>query len=202
MGVTPIPNNHPYSSGRGVVKIVQIRHRDVQPGIVQISNQIISRDRHDSNDLSACKIPKMFYHIKVRGLRWPLNGRYVLLLQPCDSSMHHVCRSFVMLKYEWMISVAKYAFYRIKEVIWQCSETIVHISVLIENVQVANTMVANAPTPLVTETIWLLLTMHRHSGIYSPRMFSIHSPYNHNMQCWALIRRKKISRTSCLVLSG
>ena len=55
-GVTPLPNNRSYSSGKGFVKIVRIWHRDVQPGIVQSSNQIISRDRHDSNYLSAHKI--------------------------------------------------------------------------------------------------------------------------------------------------
>ena len=51
----PPPNNCPYSSGKGVVKIVQIWHREVQSEIVQSSTQIIARDRHDSNDLSARK---------------------------------------------------------------------------------------------------------------------------------------------------
>ena len=45
------PNNRPYSSGKGVLKIEQIWHRDVEPVIEQNWNQIISRDRHDTNDL-------------------------------------------------------------------------------------------------------------------------------------------------------
>ena len=90
VGETPPPNNRPYFSGKGVVKVVQIWHRDVQPGIVQSSNQIISRDRHDSNDLPAHKLTNLFYYIKIRGLGWPLNGGHVMLLQPCDSSMRLV----------------------------------------------------------------------------------------------------------------
>ena len=65
----PAPYNRPYSSG-----------------IVPSSNQVISRDRHDSNDLSARKIPNLFYYIKVQGLVWPWDGGYVLLHQPCGSS--------------------------------------------------------------------------------------------------------------------
>ena len=60
-GVTPPPNYRPYSSRKGVVKIVQIWHRNVEPGFVQSSNQIISRGRHDSYDLSAHKISNLFY---------------------------------------------------------------------------------------------------------------------------------------------
>ena len=104
----PPPNNRPYSSGKLVVKIVQI-----WPGILQSSNQIISRHRHDSNDLSAHKTPNLFYHIKVRD--------------------------------DWMISVAKYVFYRIQKVFWQCSDIIVGIHIFIENDQ---------------------MTVHRHSGVF------------------------------------
>ena len=47
-GATPPPLiNFPYSSAKGIVKNVPIWHRDVQPGIVQRSNQIISRGRYD-----------------------------------------------------------------------------------------------------------------------------------------------------------
>ena len=84
------PNNRTYSSGKGVVKIMQILHRDGQPGIVQSSNQIICRDRNNCHDLSAHKVSNLFYYIKVRGLGWPLNGGYVLLIQPCDSSTRRV----------------------------------------------------------------------------------------------------------------
>ena len=41
------------------LSILQILHRDVQSKNVQNSNHIISRDRHDSNDLSAHKIPNL-----------------------------------------------------------------------------------------------------------------------------------------------
>ena len=72
--VTLPPNNR----HQGFIKIVQIWHRGVQTGIVQSSNQTISRDRHGSNDLSI----QFFYYIKVRGLGWPLDGGFVLLLKP------------------------------------------------------------------------------------------------------------------------
>ena len=36
----------------------------------------------------------------------------------------------------------------------------------------------------------------------SSRLFSIPSPSRQNMQDWTLIHRRKVSRTSCLVLSG
>ena len=49
----------------GFVTIVQILHRDVQPGTVYSSNQIISRDRHGIKDLSPHKIPNLFYYIKI-----------------------------------------------------------------------------------------------------------------------------------------
>ena len=64
--VTPPPNNHPYSSGKVVVNIVQLWHRDAQPGIMQRSNQIISCDRHDSSDHSAHKSPYLFCYTKIR----------------------------------------------------------------------------------------------------------------------------------------
>ena len=64
----PPPNNQPYSSRKGVVKVVQIWHRDDQPRIIQSSNQTISRDRHASKYLYAHKIQNFFYHLKVRGL--------------------------------------------------------------------------------------------------------------------------------------
>ena len=96
--------------------IVQIWHRDVRSGVVQSSNQIISRNKRDSKDRFAHKIRNLFNHIKVRGLGWPLNGAYVMLLQPCDSSTRRVGRSIVMLDYEWMIYFAKYVFYKIKKV--------------------------------------------------------------------------------------
>ena len=159
---------------------MQIWHRDVQPGIVQSSDQIISLDRHDSNDLSAHK----------------LSG-YALLLQPCYSSTRRVGRSIVMLKHEWMISVAKYVFYRIK-VFWQCSDMLVHNKVLIENDEISTTMVAN-DTPLPYHFYWPCLDIR----IYiSPRLFSIPSPSRHNMQGWTLIDWRKVSRASCLVLSS
>ena len=83
-------------------------HRDVQPEIVQSSYQIIPQDRHDSSDLSAHKIPHLFYYIKVRGLGRPLTGGYILLFQPCDSSTCHGGRIIVVFKHEWMIFVANY----------------------------------------------------------------------------------------------
>ena len=177
-GVTPPPNNHPYSSGKGIVKIVQIW----QPEIVQSSNQIISRNRHDSDDLSVHKIPNFFHYIKVRGLGWPLNDGHVLVLQPCDSSTRRVGRSIATLKQEWMISVARYVFYRTKKVFWLCSDINVRIHIFIENEQIANTVVAN-------------------SGIYfSPAVF--HTPTLPS-QCAKLNldSLEKASRTSCLVLS-
>ena len=75
-GRTPPTNNRPYSSGKEVVKIPQMWHRNVQPGIVQSSNQIIARDRHESNDITAHEIPNLFYYSKVRGVAiewwiWP-----------------------------------------------------------------------------------------------------------------------------------
>ena len=67
---------------------------------MQSSNQIISRDRHDSNDLFAHKFPNLFYCFKVRGLGWPLNGGYVLLLQLCNNLTCILGWSIVMLKQE------------------------------------------------------------------------------------------------------
>ena len=55
-------------------------------------------------------------------------------------------QSIVMLKHEWMISVAKYVFYRIKEVFWQNSGMIARIDVFTEYDQIANTVEANDPT--------------------------------------------------------
>ena len=52
-------------------------------------------------------------------------------------------RSSVMLKHEWIISVAKYVFYRIQKVLWQCSDIIHRIRVFIENDQIFNTLVVN-----------------------------------------------------------
>ena len=157
------PNNCLYSFGKRVVMIVQIWHRDVQSGIMQSTNQIISRNRYDYNHLSAHKILNLLYHIKVRGLGWPLNGAYVMLLQPCDSSTRRVGWSIVMFDYEWMISVAKYVSTELRKVFWQCFDKIVRIHVLIEKDQTANTVVAN---DTITETIRLLLTLRRHSDIY------------------------------------
>ena len=100
-GMTPPPNNRPYSHGKGVVKFVQIWH-------------LYIHDKHDSNDLSTHKIPNLFCYIKLRGMRWTLNGGYVILSHSCGSSTHHVGRGIFMLKREWMISVAKYVYLRIK----------------------------------------------------------------------------------------
>ena len=79
---------------------------------------------------------------------------------------------------------------------------IVRILVFIEYEQISNTVVAN-DSHTITETIRFLLTMHRHSGTYfSPAvhhtlilpsqytMLNLDSP------------EKKVSRTSCLVLSS
>ena len=79
-------------------------------------------------------------------MEWPLNGGHVLQSQPCDSSTRRVGRSIVLLKHEWVISVAKYVFYRIKKVFWQWFHINVRIHVLIENDQIANAVVANDPT--------------------------------------------------------
>ena len=128
---------------------MQIWHRDVQPGIVQSSNQIISRDRHNSNDISAFKITNPFYYIKVRRLGWPLNGGYILLLQPCHSLTRRVGRIIVILKHEWMIPVTNYVF---KELFWQRSDIIVRTHVFIDNDQIANT-VASTPHPIPTNPL-------------------------------------------------
>ena len=125
----------------------------------------------------------------VRGLGWLLDGGYVLLLKPCDSSMRRVGRSIVMSKHEWMIFVAKYVFYRIKKVLRQYPDIIIHINVFIENDQAANMVVANDPHT-ITETIrfyWPCLNIR----VYiSPRLFSIpSSPCRHNMQGRTLIYR-------------
>ena len=127
----PPPYYRLYSSWKGVVKIVQICLRDVQPEIMQNSNQIISRDRHDSSDLSAHKIPTFFYCIKVRGIGLPLNGGYVLLFQPSDSSTHRVGRCIVTLKHEWMIFWRQIYFLRNQEgfltIFWHdCSHSRIH----------------------------------------------------------------------------
>ena len=52
------------------LSILQILHRDVQSKIVQSSNHIISRDRHDSNDLSAHKIPNLTCSVILRSGDW------------------------------------------------------------------------------------------------------------------------------------
>ena len=88
---------------------------------------------------------------------------------PAAPTTRRVGRSIVILKYVCIISAAKYAFYRIKKVFWQCSDIIVRIHVFIENDQIANTMVANDPHT-ITDTIRFLLTMRRHFGIYFPRL--------------------------------
>ena len=105
------------------------------------------------------------------GLGWPLDNGYVLLLQPCDSSTSRVGRSIVMLKHEWVISVAQFVFYRIK-VYWQCSDIIVRIHVSIENDLIASTVVTHDPHT-IRETIRFIFTMRRHAGIYFSRLFSI-----------------------------
>ena len=112
-------------------------------------------------------IKSSFDYIEVQGLGWPLNGGYVLLLQPCDSSTCRVGRSIIMLKHEWMISVAKYVFHRIKKGFWQCSHIHVNvrIHVFIKNDQIANTVAVNDP-PHHYRIIRFLLPMRRHSGIY------------------------------------
>ena len=55
-------------------------------------------------------------------------------------------RSIVMLKREWMISVASLFFSTVsRRLFWQYSDIIVRIHVFIENYQIANTVVANDP---------------------------------------------------------
>ena len=44
-----------------------------------------------------------------------------------------------------MVSVAKYVFYSIQKVFWQCSLISVRIHVFIVNDQIANTLIANDP---------------------------------------------------------
>ena len=55
----------------------------------------------------------------------------------------------------------------------------------------------------ITETIRFLLTMRRHSGIYlSPAVLHTLTTSHHNMQGWTSIHRRKVSRTSCLLLTN
>ena len=82
--VTQPHNNRPYYSGKGVVKIVQICHRAVQPGIVQKSFLVTGMKLTIPLPIKSqtCSI----IYIKVRWLGWPLNGGHVLLLRTCDSA--------------------------------------------------------------------------------------------------------------------
>ena len=157
--VTPPPNNCPQSSGERVLKIVQMWHRDVQPGIVQSSDQIISRDTHGSKDLLPIKF--------------------------------QTCRSIVMLKQEWIISVTKYAFYRIKKVFWQCSDIIVGFHSgsywYLHHYRDSSISIDHA---------WIFVY------IFLPGCSPIPSSSPHNMQGWTLIHRRKVSRTSCLALTS
>ena len=50
-----------------------------------------------------------------------------------------------MSKHEWMVSIAKYVFYSIQKVFWQCSDISARIHVFIENDQFTNTLTANDP---------------------------------------------------------
>ena len=78
--LTPSPDNHPHSSGKVVVKNVQIWHHDVQPEIMQSSNQINSRGRHDSSDLFAHKIRATVRRAVWAGALscWNTNGWFLL----------------------------------------------------------------------------------------------------------------------------
>ena len=143
-GVTPPPSNCPYSSGEGVVNIVQIWHSDAQPGIVQSSNQIRFHDRRDSHDPSAHKISNLFFYIEGRGLGWPLHGGYFLLLQPYDSSTVVLAGALSCGNtHGWFWSPNMFCV-EIEKVSWQCFDIILRIQVFIENDPIAITMVANA----------------------------------------------------------
>ena len=129
------------------------------------------------------------------------DGHWMMDMFCCSNhaTVRRVGWSIVMRKHDWMIFVAKYVFYGIKRVFWQCSDMIVRIHFFIENDQIANTVGANDPH-IITETIRFLLTMRRYSGIYfSPAV--LHTPLSrHNMQGWTSIHPRKVSRASCLVL--
>ena len=91
-----------------------------------------------------------------------------LLLQPCDTM-----RPFdapcgpeqCHVETEWMISVAKYIFYRIKKIFWQCSDIIVRIVRFHREWPDCQHRGSQWPHT-ITETIRFLLTMRKHSSIY------------------------------------
>ena len=131
----PTPNNRPYSFGKGVVNIVQILHRDVHPGIVQSSNQIISQ---------TCSI-------MLRSGDW--DDHWMVDLS-CSSNHATVQRAVwagalsCWNTTEWILS-PNYVFYRIKKVSRQCSQCsniIVHIHVIITNDQIANRLFFSIPS--------------------------------------------------------
>ena len=157
---------------------------------------------HGFDHLSVHKIRNMFYNIKIRGPGWPLNGGYVLLPQPCDSSMRHVGRSIVMFKHEWMISAAQLCFiHNQKGFLSMFRHNCLHSRFHLEWPDCQQHGSQWPPTPLQKRFAFYWPCVDIRVYI-SPRLLSITSSSRHNMQSWTLIHQSKVSRTSCLVLSS
>ena len=194
----PPPNNRPYSSGKGVVKIVQIWHCDDQPGIVRmrsflvigmiltiplpIKSQICSIILRSGDwtgdwmtDMSCCS-----NHATVR--RAVRAG-----LCHVETRMDYSCRQIYFLQnQDGFLTMFRH----------NCP-----LSGFRENNQIANTVVANHPIPLQKrfDFYWPCIDIR----VYiSPRLFSIPSPSRYNMRSWTFIHRRKVSWINCLVLSS
>ena len=107
----------------------------------------------------------------------------------------------VMLKHEWMISVAKCFPQKQEGFLTMFWHNCPHAGFHREWSDCQHRGIHWHPTPLQKrfDFYWPCIDIR----VYiSPRLFSIPSPSRHNMQGWTLIHRRKVSRTRYQVLSN